>query len=117
MTFSLRAGFLWTPPEALREDSGENNDIEAINERCRCSTNSGDIYSVAVIIKETFCRNAPYQEYEDDFTPKGRLQVLLLTVVIILKLSSSSTSISSLLSLSSSASSLYLVVYVIDEAS
>ncbi|KAK2144110.1 hypothetical protein LSH36_785g03085 [Paralvinella palmiformis] len=79
MTFSLRAGFLWTPPEALREDSGENNDIEAINERCRCSTNSGDIYSVAVIIKETFCRNAPYQEYEDDFTPKEIIDKVVIS--------------------------------------
>ena len=52
----------WMAPEILRE----------INRKDKSKpTSQVDIYSYGVIMKELFCRNGPYTEYED-YTPKGK---------------------------------------------
>lgn len=52
----------WTAPELLKADSKT------------CPSPETDIYSVGVILKEMFCRNSPYSEY--DLEPEGKIQDL-----------------------------------------
>lgn len=50
----------------------------------KCRFPSGDIYSIGVIVKEVFCRNEPYSEFEA-MTPNGRPDSSLLNFVGLLR--------------------------------
>ncbi len=59
--------YFWTAPELL---SSNLLDDKQHHFHHPPSTPPGDIYSVGIILKEIFCRNGPYTEY-DELSPKG----------------------------------------------
>ena len=74
-------GLLWTCPEVLREaweklpppsSSTDASTMEPLPlATMYAETQAADIYAAGVILKEVFCRNGPYTEFEDDYTPYG----------------------------------------------
>ena len=67
----------WTAPELLRSsDEGRktsnSSGLGKLKKKSVRMSAEGDIYAVAIILKEVFARNSPYSEY-DDVSPKGQL--------------------------------------------
>jgi hypothetical protein len=62
-TFTITiAALYWTAPEHLREHYSDLNG--PLPMKLRSGSQEGDMYAVAIIVKEVFCRNGPYTEHE-----------------------------------------------------